>query len=104
MVLDPERIKKRLSLHSRNLISTSEAAHALLVDMLSGDCSDPGLPQQLSELPIEIRNRLWNLLREIESLDYRWKPFLIGPIDRDPDSGFADPVKLKQLCALLQIP
>jgi hypothetical protein len=103
MATDPTRAGKLLARYSSGLLSAPEVAYALLVDLVSDDDFDPDLSSSVAALPDEIGRELRKRLQEIQSAGFRWKPFLLGPGGSVSSSEADDSMRLRRLCALLEI-
>jgi hypothetical protein len=101
--VDSPHIAKLISLYAKGVVTAPEMANSLLIDLIRDDSCDTELPSFLGELPDAVRQKLQDLLREIQEAEYRWKPFMIGPGGSVLHSDADDSARLRRLCTVLEI-
>ena len=99
--MDSGHVDKWLSLLKRGIVTVPEIANGLLVDLMRDGGPDSELSAFVAGLPVEVQQRLRDLLREIKAADYHWKPFVLGPGGSVLNSEADDSAKLRRLCAAL---
>ena len=101
--MDAPYIAKLLTLYTRGVVTAPEIANGLRVERIKDDSFDTELPSFVGRLPGAVQQRLQDLLREIQEAECRWKPFMLGPGGSVLPSEADDSVRLRRLCAVLEI-